>query len=77
MNNRRFTLEDFLFIEKKKVESWKGKVSIDTGCIYAPYIEVMLTPQIDNSFLPSKLISSRYKTMINTKFYGQIKFDKT
>lgn len=51
----------------------KGTSFFDTGYVYCPYIEYMLSPTIyeDQDFQPRRQISSRFGTaMLNNKFYG-------
>lgn len=53
----------------------KGSTFFDTGYVYAPYIEYILSPTVieDQDFNPRKMISSRFGTkMLNNKFYGVI-----
>ena len=50
----------------------KGTSFFDTGYVYCPYIEYMLSPTVieDQDFNPRKMISSRYGTkMLNNRFY--------
>ena len=51
----------------------KGSTFFDTGYVYAPYIEYILSPTVleDQDFNPRKMISSRYGTkMLNNRFFG-------
>lgn len=51
----------------------KGSTFFDTGYVYCPYIEYILSPTIieDQDFNPRKMISSRFGTkMLNNRFYG-------
>ena len=51
----------------------KGTTFFDTGYVYAPYIEYILSPTVveDQDFNPRKMISSRFGTkMLNNRFYG-------
>lgn len=51
----------------------KGSTFFDTGYVYAPYVEYMLSPTVieDQDFNPRKMISSRFGTkMLNNRFYG-------
>jgi hypothetical protein len=51
----------------------KGSSFFDTGYVYCPYIEYILSPIVleDQEFNPRRMISSRYGThMLNNKFYG-------
>lgn len=53
----------------------KGTTFFDTGYVYAPYIEYMLSPTVieDQDFNPRKMISSRFGTkMLNNRFYGVV-----
>lgn len=53
----------------------KGTSFFDTGYVYCPYIEYMLSPTVleDQDFSPRKMISSRFATqMLNNKFYGLV-----
>lgn len=53
----------------------KGTSFFDTGYVYCPYIEYMLSPTVleDQDFSPRKMISSRFATkMLNNKFYGVV-----
>jgi hypothetical protein len=53
----------------------KGSTFFDTGYVYAPYIEYILSPTVieDQDFNPRKMISSRFGTkMLNNKFYGVV-----
>lgn len=53
----------------------KGTTFFDTGYVYAPYIEYILSPTVieDQDFNPRKMISSRYGTkMLNNRFYGVV-----
>lgn len=51
----------------------KGTSFFDTGYVYCPYIEYIMSPTVieDQDFNPRKMISSRFGTkMLNNKFYG-------
>ena len=51
----------------------KGTSFFDTGYVYCPYIEYILSPTVieDQDFNPRKMISSRFGTkMLNNRFYG-------
>ena len=53
----------------------KGTTFFDTGYVYAPYIEYILSPTVieDQDFNPRKMISSRFGTkMLNNRFYGVV-----
>jgi hypothetical protein len=53
----------------------KGSTFFDTGYVYAPYIEYILSPTVieDQDFNPRKMISSRFGTkMLNNRFYGVV-----
>lgn len=53
----------------------KGTSFFDTGYVYAPYIEYILSPTVieDQDFNPRKMISSRFGTkMLNNRFYGVV-----
>lgn len=53
----------------------KGTTFFDTGFVYAPYIEYILSPTVieDQDFNPRKMISSRFGTkMLNNRFYAVI-----
>jgi len=53
----------------------KGTTFFDTGYVYAPYIEYMLSPTVieDQDFNPRKMISTRFGSkMLNNRFYGVI-----
>jgi hypothetical protein len=53
----------------------KGSTFFDTGYVYAPYIEYILSPTVveDQDFNPRKMISSRFGTkMLNNRFYAVI-----
>lgn len=53
----------------------KGTSIFDTGYVYAPYIEYILSPTVmeDQEFNPRKMISSRFGTkMLNNRFYGVV-----
>lgn len=52
----------------------KGTSFFDTGYVYAPYIEYMLSEAVeDQDFNKRKMISSRFGTaMLNNKFYGVV-----
>lgn len=53
----------------------KGTSFFDTGYVYAPYVEYMLSPTVieDQDFNPRKMISSRFGTkMLNNRFYGTV-----
>lgn len=53
----------------------KGTSFFDTGYVYCPYIEYILSPTVieDQDFNPRKMISSRYGTkMLNNRFYGVV-----
>ena len=53
----------------------KGTTFFDTGYVYAPYIEYILSPTVieDQDFNPRKMISSRFGTkMLNNRFYGLV-----
>jgi len=50
----------------------KGSSFFDTGYVYCPYIEYILSPTVieDQDFNPRKMISSRFGTkMLNNRFY--------
>jgi len=50
----------------------KGTSFFDTGAVYCPYIEYMLSPTVieDQDFNPRKMISSRFGTkVLNNRFY--------
>jgi hypothetical protein len=50
----------------------KGTSFFDTGYVYCPYIEYMLSPVVieDQEFNPRRMISSRFATkMLNNRFY--------
>jgi hypothetical protein len=51
----------------------KGTSFFDTGYVYCPYIEYMISPTVleQQEFNPRKQIASRFGTkMLNNKFYG-------
>lgn len=53
----------------------KGTSFFDTGYVYAPYIEYILSPTVieDQDFNPRKMISTRYGSkMLNNRFYGVV-----
>ncbi len=53
----------------------KGTSFFDTGYVYAPYVEYVLSATIseDQDFNPRKMISSRFGTkMLNNKFFGVV-----
>jgi len=53
----------------------KGTSFFDTGYVYCPYIEYILSPTVieDQDFNPRKMISSRFGTkMLNNRFYGVV-----
>lgn len=53
----------------------KGTSFFDTGYVYCPYIEYILSPVVleDQDFNPRRMISSRFGTaMLNNKFYGVV-----
>lgn len=52
----------------------KGTSFFDTGYVYAPYIEYLLSDAVeDQDFNKRKMISSRFGTaMLNNKFYGVV-----
>lgn len=53
----------------------KGSTFFDTGYVYCPYIEYILSPTVieDQDFNPRKMISSRFGTkMLNNRFYGVV-----
>lgn len=56
---------------------FKGVKPEETGCIYAPYVPIMLTP-ITYSETPSLMARSRYALeMIRPSFFGVVKIDGT
>jgi hypothetical protein len=53
----------------------KGTSFFDTGYVYCPYIEYILSPVVleDQDFNPRRMISSRFGTaMLNNKFYAVV-----
>ena len=53
----------------------KGSSFFDTGYVYCPYVEYMLSPIVQDpqTFNPSRQISSRFGTaMLNNKFYSVV-----
>ncbi len=53
----------------------KGTSFFDTGYVYCPYIEYMLSPVVieDQDFNPRRMISSRFATkMLNNRFYAVV-----
>lgn len=53
----------------------KGSSFFDTGYVYCPYIEYILSPVVleDQDFNPRRMMSSRFGTaMLNNKFYGVV-----
>ena len=53
----------------------KGTSFFDTGYVYCPYVEYILSPIVNDAqtFNPSRQIASRFGTaMLNNKFYGVV-----
>ena len=74
--NSRFTVYKNPYMKENTILlGFRGTQFLETGAVYAPYIPLIMTPQVydPTNFTPRKGVMTRYaKKMVRPEFYGKI-----